>query len=105
MKKITTYQLKDLIARQKKIQLIDTRSSREFTNGHIEGAINIPKEDIEANPEQFNKDRPIVLYCIYGIKSTKTALLLEEHGYSDISVLIDGIYQWKKDIDSSLFIL
>jgi len=104
MKTITTFELKKLLESKKAIQLIDQRTSREYDNGHIEGAIHHFKDDLEAIPETLKKGIPVIIYCIYGIKSKGTAEILTAAGY-DVMVLEGGVYQWKKDIDRSLFIL
>lgn len=104
MKTITTFELQKLLTGKNTIQLIDQRTSREYDNGHIDGAIHHFKDDLEAIPETLNKDIPVIIYCIYGIKSKGTAEILTQAGF-DVTVLEGGIYQWKKDIDKSLFIL
>jgi hydroxyacylglutathione hydrolase len=104
MKTITTQALKELLDKGTPIQLIDQRTSREYDNGHIDGAIHHFKDDLEAIPETLRKDIPVIIYCIYGIKSKGTAEILTQAGF-DVTVLEGGVYQWKKDVDSSLFIL
>lgn len=104
MKTITTHELKKIIDNNTPIQLIDQRTSREYDNGHIDGAIHYFKDDLEAIPNTLKKDVPVIIYCIYGIKSKATAEILTNAGF-DVTVLEGGIYQWKKDVDKSLFIL
>lgn len=66
--------------------VVDVRKADEFTKGHIEGAVNIALEDIEAKLSDFEayKDKTIVLYCNTGNRSGKAAALLMEKGYNNI---------------------
>lgn len=73
--------------------IIDVRSRREFREGHINRAINIPLADIKKNIEKQipNKQTKILLYCQYGTRSKKSAYILENLGYTQIYNLRGGI--------------
>lgn len=73
--------------------IIDVRSRREYKEGHINGAINIPLSEINKNIEKQvpNKQRKILLYCQYGSRSKKAAYILENLGYTQIYNLKGGI--------------
>ena len=73
--------------------LIDVRTSEEFSEGHIEGAKNVPLSEIEANPEVLNSERgkEIVVYCARGRRSDKAEGILVGRGFS--SVFNGGGYQ------------
>lgn len=73
--------------------IIDVRSRREFREGHINRAINIPLADIKKNIEKQipNKQTKILLYCQYGTRSKKAAYILENLGYTQIYNLRGGI--------------
>ncbi|MCL1141598.1 rhodanese-like domain-containing protein [Shewanella gaetbuli] len=64
--------------------VIDVRTANEFAAGHIEGAINIPFEEIVEGVNALNltKDSPIVLYCRSGRRSGIADNALTEAGYS-----------------------
>ena len=66
--------------------LIDVRSSDEFSNGHIEGALNIPHSDIDALKAAIGPDtqRSVVLYCGSGRRADRALDKLESLGYSNI---------------------
>lgn len=66
--------------------LIDVRTEKEFTQGHIDGALNIPWEDTAALMSAIgtDKQRPVVVYCRSGNRSGKSMLALQAKGYTGI---------------------
>jgi rhodanese-related sulfurtransferase len=74
--------------------LVDVRSVEEFAGGHIEGALNIPIDDLEARQGELPKDKDIVLYCRSGGRSTKGKALLVAAGYTKVHNL-GGMSNWK----------
>lgn len=103
MKHITTFELKEKIDRKDAFLLIDTRDADKFAECHIEGAINIPQIDLPDKNKLIAKDKPVIIYCLYGVKSQAPYLYLTEKlKYKNIFVLEGGIYQWAADIDPTL---
>ena len=68
-------------------RIIDVRSEEEFSDGHTEGAENIPLDKLLINPHLLGNDifEPFVFVCQKGLKSYKAALTAEEAGYRDIA--------------------
>ena len=66
--------------------LIDVRTSDEFVDGHIDGAVNIPFDQTKTLVGIIGKDksRPVVLYCQSGNRSGKATKTLEALGYTAI---------------------
>ena len=79
--------------------LIDVRTQDEFDLGHIDGAINLDfySETIQNDILSLPKDETIVLYCRTNNRSSKTANILKENGFKEISVLEGGITEWVKN--------
>jgi len=67
------------------VTLIDVRTAEEFAAGHIEGAINIPFENIvpELAKRNIAKDAEVVLYCRSGNRSGVAQQSLIKQGYSN----------------------
>lgn len=106
MKHITTYELKQKMDLKDSFQLIDTRESDKFAECHIEGAINIPSIDLPDHMHLIKKDAPVIIYCLYGVKSQAPYLFLtEKHKFKNIYVLEGGIFQWANDFDPSMPII
>jgi rhodanese-related sulfurtransferase len=68
---------------QKGALLLDVRSPEEFKEGHIEGAVNIPVQDLENRMGEVGpRERSVVVYCHSGMRSGRAAQMLERAGYS-----------------------
>lgn len=79
--------------------VIDIRTPREFSDGHIEGAKNINFFDKSFSDEisKFNKSEPIFLYCRSGNRSYSASKKLENLGFEKIYDLQGGIMNWAKN--------
>ena len=88
----------DYVSRYVKAQadhlLIDVRTPQEFASGHIDGAINIPLDQIGRRLSEIPKDRQVVLYCRSGNRSNQAAGLLKSAGYNNILDL-GGVIAWQ----------
>ena len=53
-----------LLIEEEDAQVVEVLPSEEYEREHIEGAINIPLEELTAEKaEELNSERPIVFYC------------------------------------------
>ena len=79
--------------------LIDVRTQDEFDLGHIDSAINLDfySETFQNDILSLPKNENIVLYCRTNNRSSKTANILKENGFKEISVLEGGITEWVKN--------
>jgi rhodanese-related sulfurtransferase len=103
MKYITTFELKEKMERHEAFQLIDAREAEAFAICYIEGAINIPQIDLPDLKHLIAIDIPVIIYCLYGVKSQAPYLYLTEKlKFKNIYMLEGGIYQWAVDIDPTL---
>jgi rhodanese-related sulfurtransferase len=77
--------------------LIDVRTPSELTGplGKIPQSRNVPMQNLEKNPEQFPRDKTLVLICRSGHRSLEAADLLAEHGYVVYSV-DGGMQSWRE---------
>jgi rhodanese-related sulfurtransferase len=77
--------------------LIDVREPDELTGplGKIPQSQNVPMEQLEKNPEQFPRNKTLVLICRSGHRSLDAADLLAEHGYVVYSV-DGGMQSWRR---------
>lgn len=72
--------------------LIDVRSPEEYAAKHVDGARNIPVDDIDARLAEIPKDKPVVVYCHSGGRSAIAAKVLRGAGYDVID--IGGMKNW-----------
>jgi adenylyltransferase/sulfurtransferase len=77
---------------------LDVREREEWDEGHLPGAVHIPRGWLESRIERAEPDRarPIVVYCAAGNRSAFAARTLEELGYHDVASLSGGINDWKR---------
>src|SRR6266542_815482 len=79
--------------------LIDVRERDEWDEGHLPGAIHIPRGSLESRIEQAVPDRmrPVLLYCAQGNRSAFAVRTLEELGYENVNSLAGGFTEWKRN--------
>ncbi len=66
--------------------LLDVRTSGEFSQGHLPGAINVPVSDLAAVERAAgqDKDHPVVVYCRSGARSGRAKRHLQKQGYTKV---------------------
>lgn len=73
--------------------LLDVRSSQEYQEGHLEGAILVPEFEIQRNIEKILKDKnqEIILYCSSGNRAKKAYRTMQLKGYNNLYNLKGGL--------------
>jgi molybdopterin/thiamine biosynthesis adenylyltransferase/rhodanese-related sulfurtransferase len=94
---ISAHELERLLAEGPAPTVVDVREREEFVQGHIPGAIFIPRGYLELQIEQHQSDRaaPLVIYCAGGVRSALAARNLQEMGYTNVISLVGGFNGWK----------
>ncbi len=66
--------------------LLDVRSRGEFASGHIDGATNLPLDELVARIGEVAPDKsaPLLLCCASGMRSRMAAALLTQMGYGRV---------------------
>ncbi len=63
--------------------LLDVRTPEEFREGHVQGAKNIPVQELARRLHELGpKTQHVVVYCRSGGRSAAAAQLLKGQGYS-----------------------
>jgi molybdopterin/thiamine biosynthesis adenylyltransferase/rhodanese-related sulfurtransferase len=77
--------------------LLDVRESDEWRQGHLEGALPLPRGFLEIKVESAvpNKEAPIIAYCAGGVRSLLAAKAMKEMGYQNVSSMAGGYAAWK----------
>lgn len=75
--------------------IIDIRSRDAYREGHWEGAINYPEEDVEDYTKVLLRRRPLILYCQHGGSSMQLARFLGRNAY-DVGSVVGGYEAMKK---------
>lgn len=95
-KNIASPQAKALLD-QGAVFLIDVRTPEEFRQAHVKGAVLIPLDQVEKRLGELPKNRPILVYCAVGSRSSAVASFLAEKGYRDVYNMRDGIVGWYRN--------
>jgi len=79
--------------------VVDVREREEWDEGHLPGAVHVPRGNLESRIEAAvpDKSRPVVLYCASGNRSAFAAKSLEELGYENVVSLAGGFTDWKRN--------
>ena len=83
IKYINNKQAERLIEENDELLILDVRRSNEFREKRIPNAINIPVEELEGEICELEdyKDKPILVYCEAGSRSSTACFILEEEGF------------------------
>jgi rhodanese-related sulfurtransferase len=76
--------------------LVDVRAEHEWEMGRIEGATHLPLAELAERVGELDKDRPVVLYCRGGNRSTMATEALAAEGYN-AAKLNEGIVGWAEE--------
>jgi len=93
--KIPAEEAKELMDSGEPYVLLDVRTAAEFSEGHIEGAVLIPDDEIVSRaPETLIElDALILIYCRSGRRSAGAAHTLVAMGYTNVYDF-GGILEW-----------
>ncbi len=87
----TKHQGRELVANG--ALLLDVRTPEEFRERHIDGAVNIPVQELAQRMSELGaKDRPIVVYCRSGARSATATSMMKSAGYEVLD--IGGMGSW-----------
>jgi NADPH-dependent 2,4-dienoyl-CoA reductase/sulfur reductase-like enzyme/rhodanese-related sulfurtransferase len=78
--------------------VIDVRDEREYDTENLEGAVNIPLEDLRERLEEIPKDRPVVVHCSVGYRSYLAQQILQQNGWTNVRNLYGG-FAFASEVD------
>jgi rhodanese-related sulfurtransferase len=74
---------------------VDVRTPRERDQKRVAGSLHIPLNHLGERLEELPKDRPLLVYCAGGYRSSIAASLLQQHGFGRVSEIAGGIAAWE----------
>jgi sulfur-carrier protein adenylyltransferase/sulfurtransferase len=82
---------------QQEIVLVDVREKHEWNEGHVPGALHVPRGFLELQIEEAvpDKSKTVVLYCAGGVRSLIAGTTLQQMGYKTPISMSGGFGQWK----------
>ncbi len=66
--------------------LVDVRTELEYMNGHVEGAINIPVDELRDRLSELDSNKMIVEYCQVGLRGYVADRILTQHGFKVMNI-------------------
>ena len=76
------------------VQVVDIRNAGEVASGSMAGAVHIPLAQLASRAAELDQQRPVLLYCAGGWRSSVGASLLRSRGFEDVSDILGGYNAW-----------
>ncbi len=96
---ITSAELRERIASNTPLSILDVRTPAEFETSHIDGSVNVPLDVLNDHgpkvAERLDQSRDIVLVCRSGQRATQAQQRLHREGVDGGRVLENGITAWE----------
>ena len=74
--------------------VLDVRTEKEWAAGHVPGSLNIPLNHLRERLEELPTDKPVVVHCEGGYRSSIAASLLAGAGRTNVFDLVGGFKAW-----------
>jgi len=71
----------EALPRDGSVTLLDVRTAIEYENGHMEGFVNLPLDDLRKRLDELNRSKPIYLTCQIGLRGYIAARILSQNGF------------------------
>jgi len=75
--------------------VVDVRGQREREQKHIGGSLSLPLNHLVESMKTLPKDRPLLVYCAGGYRSSIAASLLQSSGFENVGEIAGGIAAWE----------
>jgi rhodanese-related sulfurtransferase/glyoxylase-like metal-dependent hydrolase (beta-lactamase superfamily II) len=75
--------------------VLDVRTEREWQGSHIAGSLNIPLQHLRQRLQEVPSNRPLVVHCGSGYRSSIAASILVQHGFTQVTDLVGGMGAWE----------
>jgi hydroxyacylglutathione hydrolase len=76
-------------------QLIDVRTPSEHDQKSIKGSLSIPLNHLSERAQELPRDRPVLVYCAGGYRSSIAASLLQQKGFEHVTEIAGGMAAWE----------
>lgn len=77
------------------VTLVDVRTPDEYALGTINGAVNIPLDDLRERMDEIPTGRPVWLFCGIGLRGYLASNILKDNGYAEVRNLIGGLKTYR----------
>jgi hydroxyacylglutathione hydrolase len=80
--------------------LLDVRTPGEWQQQHIDGSVNIPLSRLASQVGEIPRNRPVVVFCAAGYRSSIASSLLLREGFSSMTEMTGGMSAWARRGDA-----
>ena len=96
---LSPQQVRELLRNDGKHVVLDVREKEEYREGHLDGAVSVPRGFLEMkmDAEVPDKSTPIIAYCAGGVRSLLAGKVMKEMGYEDVTSMSGGYTAWKNE--------
>ena len=74
---------------------VDVRAPHEREHKRIRGSVSLPLNHLGERLAELPADRPLLVYCAGGYRSSIAASLLQRHGFTQVSEIAGGSTAWE----------
>lgn len=94
---LTPQQFREQITHDSSVQILDVRTPKEFSGGHLENALNVDwmGRHFDEGISQLDKERPVYIYCLSGGRSSEAARKLRSIGFKEVYDMKGGLMAWR----------
>ena len=87
-----------MLMNREKATVIDISPAESFKAGHIRGARHVVAEQVDQATKALpsNKQSPVVVVCVSGMRARQTAKQLQQLGYERVELLKGGMQAWRE---------
>jgi hydroxyacylglutathione hydrolase len=92
---VTAEELRRQLDRRETVTVLDVRTAREWTAGHIDGAVHVPVGDVAAQAASFRSQPAVATICEGGVRSLLAASLLARAGVTRVMNVGGGMSAYR----------
>lgn len=101
---ITNDELKEMLAVEGSVHLLDVREDIEFMLGHVPEAINIPLSDFTCRISSFAKEESYYVICRTGNRSDFACKYMTSLGFKKVYNVLPGMHEWNGEVVEEDFV-
>ena len=90
----TTALLRERLADEAGLQVVDVRRPAEYGSGHVPGAVNVPLDTLADAALGLDSHKPTAVVCAGGYRSAAGASLLLRRGFTSVLNVLGGTAAW-----------
>jgi len=75
--------------------VVDVRTPQERDEKRVAGSLGIPLNHLAERMDEIPKNRPVVVYCAAGYRSSIAASMLQQNGFAKVSEIAGGMTAWE----------